>query len=61
MLQYVYIPCQNGHFFIWAGDPNQSIPEGLPCECGQTISHYEKCAMCDQWHLIAQPAQGYQA
>ena len=22
------------------------IPEGMPCECGEMISHYDKCHCC---------------
>ena len=36
-----------GHTFVWGGDPNYPIPDGIPCECGLMISHTEKCKECE--------------
>jgi len=35
-----------GHYFIWAGDPDLEIPEGFPCACGQMKAHWGICPTC---------------
>ena len=35
---------KNHHIWNWIG--NEEIPEGLPCICGQLLSHYESCDKC---------------
>ena len=32
-------PCADGHVFVWATTgTNTSMPGGLPCACGATVS-----------------------
>ncbi len=47
-------PCENGHVFIWAGSTNE-IPEGIPCQCGKTVSVRQTCPTCGYVHLVGQP------
>jgi len=57
MAIYEYVPCMNGHIFIWAGDNSQPVPEGILCECGQIVAHWEKCLCCNQESLVARPVR----
>jgi len=48
----------NNHTFAWSsGNTGEKVPEGLPCQCGQTIAHYEKCPECGEWNLKPTPNQ----
>jgi len=50
--------CEGGHIFTWSGgDTNWGVPEGVPCECGHTFAHWEKCPCCGQTRLVAKPYQ----
>lgn len=52
----VWIPCKNGHVFVYPGDFSLChIQENASCLCGQTIAHWEKCPTCGQERLVAVP------
>jgi hypothetical protein len=44
--------CTNGHGFTWPKGKGP-IPEGRPCGCGKTLSHWEDCSNCHQHQLMA--------
>ena len=43
----------NDHVFIYSG--GEGVPEGLPCECGMVIAHWEKCPVCGQIRCMSIP------
>ncbi len=47
--------CQSGHMVMWTGDPNYKVPEGYPCQCSQTIVHWETCPACGVSRMVMVP------
>ena len=45
----------NGHYFLWAGDPRTTLPEGSPCACGTMLWHTEKCHFCGS--IVSKPIE----
>ena len=40
-------PCAGGHVWTYGGTTTDGrLPEGLPCQCGAMLSHYETCPTC---------------
>jgi len=50
--------CNNGHTVIWAGTTTGEIPEGVPCSCGLTVTHYTVCKECGNRKLELIPVGG---
>jgi len=48
--------CSNGHTVIWAG--TGEAPEGVPCSCGLTVTHYTVCKECGHRKLEFIPIGG---
>lgn len=49
--------CSNGHTVVWAGTTTE-IPEGVPCSCGLTVTHYTVCKECGHRKLEFVPIGG---
>jgi hypothetical protein len=49
--------CSEGRH-IWLWDEGQALPEGLPCECGAMMVHYERCPLCGSRKLTGRPYRG---
>ena len=57
-VQHENVPCWGGHRFMVQISTDQAvdgIPEGIPCECGKTIAHYENCPTCGTQTMRAIP------
>ena len=47
-----------GQDHVWMWDASAPIPEGLACECGEIIAHYESCPLCQSKRLTGRSAKG---
>jgi hypothetical protein len=53
---YHFVPCVGGHAFQFVGDvAGGRCPDGIPCQCGATVSRWVTCPTCGEDRLTAVP------